>query len=251
MKLIDKIKFYLLENKKRILALIILVLIFLTVTILFLNKTTYKTEKIVYESETKDETKNLKEDVIVDYYYVDIKGEVVNPGVYQVEKGSRVIDAINKAGGVTKEASTSLLNLSLEVSDAMVIVVYSKDEIKNYPNLEKEFEEKSKICEEEPKNDACIVNSNSKSSNTTTSKEETNSVDTKDNSNDKTINSKVNINTASKEELMTLNKIGEAKAKAIIDYRTKNGAFKTIQDIKNVNGIGEKLFEALKENITV
>ena len=64
-------------------------------------------------------------------------------------------------------------------------------------------------------------------------------------------NQKVNINKASKEELMTLSKIGESKALAIIEYRETNGNFKSIEDIKNVSGIGDKLFEEIKEYITV
>ncbi|MGC9171508.1 helix-hairpin-helix domain-containing protein [Caldisericum sp.] len=62
---------------------------------------------------------------------------------------------------------------------------------------------------------------------------------------------KININSATKEELMTLPGIGEVKANAIIDYRTKNGPFKSIHDIVNVSGIGEKTFEKIKDLITV
>ena len=61
----------------------------------------------------------------------------------------------------------------------------------------------------------------------------------------------ININTATKEELMTLSSIGEAKAEKIIEYRNLNGSFKTIEDIKNVSGIGDKLYDTIKAYITV
>ena len=74
-----------------------------------------------------------------------------------------------------------------------------------------------------------------------------NNTDTK---NDKT-NGVVNINTASIDELMTLSGIGESKAKSIIEYRSTNGKFNTIEDIKNISGIGDALFNKIKDNITV
>ncbi|BAL80970.1 helix-hairpin-helix domain-containing protein [Caldisericum exile] len=85
-----------------------------------------------------------------------------------------------------------------------------------------------------PSKDNSLLNSNNSTSLATTPK-----------------TNKVNINKATKEELMTLPGIGEAKAQAIIDYRTKNGPFKTIHDIVNVSGIGEKTFEKIQDLITV
>jgi len=105
----------------------------------------------------------------------------------------------------------------------MTIIIYSSDEV-----LEKL---KGQICVCDcpiQENDACIEEDN-----------------TKDN------NEIININTASKEELMTLPGIGEVRAEEIINYRSNNGSFKTIDDIKNVSGIGEELFEEIKANITV
>lgn len=64
-------------------------------------------------------------------------------------------------------------------------------------------------------------------------------------------NSKVNINTATSEQLQTLNGVGPATAEKILDYRSSNGSFKTIEDLKNVSGIGEKTFEKLKEHIAI
>jgi competence protein ComEA len=167
-------------------------------------------------------------------YFVDIKGSINNPGVYEVDCGKRVIDVINMAGGLTEDADTTILNLSKKVKDEMYIIVYSNSQIKEYkekllPSKEiiKKVEEKI-ICPDNS-NDACEKSS--------TSKEETK------------IEGKININTASKEELMNLPNIGESKADKIIEYR-KTNMFNTIDDIKNVSGIGESIFNKIKDYIT-
>ena len=166
-------------------------------------------------------------------YFVDIKGSINNPGVYEVDCGKRVIDVINMAGGLTEDADTTILNLSKKVKDEMYIIVYSNSQIKEYkekllPSKEiiKKVEEKI-ICPDNS-NDACEKSS--------TSKEETK------------IEGKININTASKEELMNLPSIGESKADKIIKYR-KTNIFNTIDDIKNVSGIGESIFNKIKDYI--
>ena len=114
----------------------------------------------------------------------------------------------------------------------MVIIVYSKGEVADFhktKEIEQQVQEKCIQKDEEAlKNDACI-----------TSEIEV------------TTNNKVSINTATKEELMTLPGIGESKAKDIISYREKNGPFKTIEDLKKVSGIGDSIFAKIKENITI
>jgi competence protein ComEA len=169
-------------------------------------------------------------------YFVDIKGSINNPGVYEVECNKRVIDVINMAGGLTENADTTILNLSKKVKDEMYIIVYSNSEIQEYkqkllPSKEiiKQVEEKI-ICPDNS-NDAC------EKTNNTTKKEETK------------VEGKININNASKEELMTLTGIGESKADKIIEYRNSN-KFNSIEDIKNVSGIGESVFNKIKDNIT-
>ncbi len=94
---------------------------------------------IIRKRELKDNNVNYKvnkEDIIVnndkindeeEYIYVDIKGEVINPNVYKIQKGLRVIDVINLAGGLTEESDTSNINLSKIVTDEMVIVIKSKN----------------------------------------------------------------------------------------------------------------------------
>lgn len=143
-----------------------------------------------------------------------------------MKTSNTVLDAINMGGGLTNNSDTSNINLSKKLEDEMVIIVYSKEEIAEM--------KKEEIIECPPCNNACI-----------------NEDDLKAEIDDENLNGKVNINTANNEELQTLIGIGEAKAQDIIDYRNQNGNFKTIEDIKNVTGIGDSLFEQIKDDITV
>ncbi len=160
-----------------------------------------------------------------EYIYVDVKGSVSNPGVYKLKSDSRVVDAITEAGGITESANTRFINLSKLLNDGDVIVVYSSEEIDNAKKEKIIYIDTPCVCEE-VKNDACY-------------KEESVSSD------------KVNINTASIDELKSLTGIGDAKASAIIKYRSENGNFKSIDDIKNVSGISESVYNKIKENITI
>ena len=169
-----------------------------------------KKEEAVEESEAvvttvlaeKTEENTTLEAVI----FVDIKGAVKKPGVYQMKAGDRVKDAIDAAGGLTAEADSQKVNLAQRVEDQMVIVV-------------------PKVGEEAEAIPAGVTSKE-------TSKE-----------------GKVNINTATVEELKTLKGVGEKKAEAIIEYRKKNGSFKTKEDLMKVRGIGKKLFESFEERI--
>ena len=162
-----------------------------------------------------------------EYIYIDIKGSVKNPGVYKLDIDSRVTDAIKASGGITEDANTRFINLSKKLNDGDVVVVYSNKEIKNAQKENIIYVQTPCVCEE-VKNDACYREDNEQNN-----------------------NGKININTATLEELMTLNGIGESKAKSIIEYRNVNGKFSKIEDIINVNGISETLFNKIKENITI
>lgn len=188
-----------------------------------------KAEKIK-ESKTDDKEKTV---------FVDVKGAVNMPGVYELNDGKRIIDAINMAGGLADNANTININLSKKLTDEMYIVIYTKNEIANYKKTSSgkiECASNECVCPD-TNNDGCIKKSTTKSSDKTSSNKET--------------NGKVSINTASKEELMTLSGIGEAKAEKIISYRNENGLFNALEDIKNVSGIGDALFEKIKDNITL
>lgn len=156
--------------------------------------------------------------------YVDIKGSVKKPGVYQVSADSIVWDIVNLSGGFTKNAYTKNINLSQKVKDEMVIYVFSKNEMSKMNNTVKT-------------DTACTTNVINYDNCITTEKNETSTV-------------LVNINTASKEELMNVSGIGASKADSIIAYRIKT-PFSKIEDIMNVSGIGESLFDKIKKYITV
>ena len=255
MQIYNQVKHFVYKNKIKILILVTLVFIFFLSTLFFLKLKNNQKDVVVYENIIEE--KNISKKVeSKEYYYIDIKGYVNNPGVYSLEKGKRVVDAINIAGGLKKDANTSLLNLSLELTDQMVIIVYSNAEINDFLNKEKQVEQESKICNETIKNDACIINNENKEIEPVLDEDNNSIVKNEEDIKEENLEnkeefSKININTATKEELMTLNKIGEVKATAIIDYRKKNGFFKKIEDIKNVSGIGDTLFAEIKDNITV
>lgn len=170
---------------------------------------------------TKTEVANVSSKV-----YVDIKGSVKKPGVYQVPADSIVWDIVNLSGGFTKNAYTKNINLSQKVKDEMVIYVFSKSEMSKMNNTVKT-------------DTACTTNVINYDNCITTEKNAT-----------ETSTSLVNINTASKEELMNVSGIGASKADSIIAYRIKM-PFSKIEDIMNVSGIGESLFDKIKKYITV
>lgn len=133
------------------------------------------------------------------FIYVDIDGAVINPGVYELIEGSRVIDAINLAGGLNEKAVTQNLNKAKKLVDGEKIYIYEEGD-----------------AEIESFSDNILIN----------------------------------INIASIDSLMSLPGIGEVYAKRIIDYRN-NKEFTSIEEIKNIAGIGDKTFDKIKELITV
>ena len=143
--------------------------------------------------------------------YVDIKGEVHHPGVYQMKAENRVKDLIEAAGGFTPLADDQKLNLAQLLEDQMVIVVPKKGEEVNSELAQAPTSQKKEVGKEV----------------------------------------KVNINTATVEELKTLKGIGEKKAEAIIEYRKKNGSFKNKEELMKVRGIGKKLYESFQERVIV
>ena len=167
-------------------------------------------------------------------YFVDIKGQVLNPGVYKIYENTRVIDVINMAGGLLDDSDTSKINLAKKIKDEMVIIIYSKDEI-NKNNIKE-------VNIDYSFNDALINDKDIITNDNKVSKDSNNSL--------KNNNDLVNINTCTKEDLLTLSGIGESKADAIITYREENGSFKTIEDILNVSGIGNSIYEKIKNYIT-
>lgn len=159
---------------------------------------------------------------------VDIKGMVKKPGVYSVNENMNVQDVIDIAGGLKKNATTDNINLSKKIFDQMVIIVLSKSDLNKKVNNKTEL-----------KNDAIISNQISADISLYKSNSESN------------LTSKlININTASLDELMMITGVGKSKAEAIISYR-ETQSFKSIDDLKNVSGIGEALFEKIKDQVSV
>lgn len=170
----------------------------------------------------------------------DIKGQVKNPGVYQLDKNATVMDAIKKSGGLTDYADTTYLNLSRKIKDEMVIIVYSKQEIADMKAGKENVVVVEGKCEC-PKitNDACL-------------KEEEVITNKKEETKESTIpTGPINLNTATQEELDSLPGIGPSKALDIIAYRKEHQGFKTIEELKNVKGIGDATFNKLKDKIMV
>jgi competence protein ComEA len=143
---------------------------------------------------------------------VHITGAVVEPGVYTQSPGSRVMDAIQAAGGLTGEADTTLINLAKLVEDGMQIWVPSQ--------IEGDFNPENP---EHPEMDPHSVIEAGQ----------------------------ININTANQGELETLSGIGPVIAKAIIQYRQEHGPFDEIEAIQAVSGIGPATFEKIKDFITL
>lgn len=221
-----------------IVGIILLVLILSIASILFIrfkDKEEF-VEKVSASEETFLEVNN--EIDIPENMKINIKGAIINPGVYELEVGSRVIDAINISGGLKKDADTSILNLSKRLKDEDVIIIYTSDEVKQIKegNVVIEYIENECNCPD-VKNSACIDPDNFANNN--------------ESKNEENISSKISINIATIEELQTLTGIGKSKAEDIIEYRNTNGNFQKIEDIKNVKGIGDSVFEKIKDNITV
>lgn len=236
--ILEKVKLY----WKYILGLILILLII--IFYLFYNK---KDTTVVEESNISvlDKTPVTdSEDIINKTIFVDIKGAVNKPGVYELNENSRVIDVIKMAGGLNKNADTSTINLSRKLTDGNVIIVYTKDKINEIKKQEVVIEYIEKECNcPDIDNSACI-----KSDDIVDGKD---LPDTNTSDDYKKENTKVSINTATIEELMTIKGIGEAKAQDIIKYRSENGKFKSIDELTNIKGIGNALLDKIKEYITL
>ena len=211
--------------KNKIIIAVGVIIIAITVGIYFYRTTKDNSEIEITEDNltTNTAVENSNETVEENNkIVVHITGEVNYPGVVVLKEGARVVDAIEAGGGETDEADLSSLNLAYMLSDGEKIYVPNKEET-SQESQEREYITSAKDNSEQSENGA-------KSTGT---------------------NFKININTAKQEELTQITGIGESTAKKIIEYRTQNGKFKSIEDIKNIPGIGDSKFNAMKEEITV
>lgn len=203
-------------TKEKIIIIVLILVISIIALKLFLSKNAAKVSQFeeVVLTDTTDliaETEKENNDVIK--MYVDIKGAVKLPGMYEVTSDMRVLNVIDMAGGLKEVADDSQVNFSQRIEDQMVIYI---------------------PVEGEELSETVIAGTNSNTANISKDEE-----------------GKINLNQATKEELMTLSGVGEKKAEKIIEYREENGSFKTIEDLKNVNGFGEKSFESLEKYISI
>lgn len=164
------------------------------------------------QTENTTEENNNQEKIVI-----HITGAICNEGIYELEENSRIADAVKMAGGLKEDADLKQINLAYVLEDGMKINIPSKNENTN---------------EDSNNTESYITKENLNSSNNTKI-------------------SKVNINNATQTELETLPGIGPSTALKIINYRKEKGKFNKIEDIKNVNGIGENKFNKIKEFIKI
>ncbi len=176
-------------------------------------------------SEVAEESDKEKETQGGGKIFIDIAGEVKNPGVYEVTSDSRIFEAIEKAGGLTEKADTTNVNQAETVKDGQKISI--------------------------PKKGATAQSSGGSGgeSSQTTSAPASNAQTSA--GTDPASGTKININSADSSQLQTINGIGPSTAEKIIRYRTSKGAFKSIDDLKKVNGIGDKKLEKLRPYVTI
>lgn len=214
---------------KKINIIVILISSFIIIcTIAYkLNLNTQDEVYIVSENEEKIEENNIniekdyeinnieyknKENTISKNVTIYVSGEVNNPGIVTIESDKRLYDAVEKLGGVTQNADLNRINLAIKLNDEEHYII-------------------PKIGEDN------IISQDISVNNIDTIKNEQ--------------TSKININTATIEELDNLPGVGEATANKILNYREENGMFKSIDEVKNVNGIGEKKYIDIKDKICI
>ncbi len=203
---------------KKIISSIIIVIFLLSALIYNLLYMNDKKNDIIEEIEESEYVEDVIEEIKT--IFIDVGGEVISPGLYELPENSRINDAIIIAGGVTSDADLTTVNLAYILSDAMKIIIPKK-------------ETKKVIVNSVKKQNSQVVTTNI----TSNENEENNRI--------------ININTATYDELKKLTGIGESTAQKIIDYRSENGSFKNEEDIKNVSGIGESKYNSIKNNICI
>lgn len=204
-------------KQKPIIIGALVLIIMLIVIIIYIGMQTKKyTNYEQLEILSEENNVQVEEPTIITTIKVHIAGSVVTEGIVELEEGARIADAIQSAGGTTADANMQKINLAYKLQDGQKIYI---------PNLN---EDETEILE----NGGIVENAESTTSITNN-------------------NGKININTATQTELELITGIGPSTATKIIEYREENGNFKTIEDIKNVPGIGDAKYESMENEITV
>ena len=207
------------QTQKRIFIIGIIIAVGIIAFYVYSKDNNYEeisTEEIMVKNETQTEETTDTEKIVV-----HIMGAVKNEGILELNEGARVSDAINSAGGLAEDADMSKINLAYVLEDGVKIRI---------PSINDEHTEEYITTD-----GVEIVESSSQT--------------TQNGGNSKS--GLININTANETELDSLPGIGPSIAAKIINYREENGDFASIEDIKNVNGIGDSKFEELKDLICV
>ena len=218
------------DNLVKVVSMGIVGIVFLSVFFIYNKSAKNSYNEVVSLNEFIHDDKNQDEIIENNFYlseednikktiFVEVKGEVLNPNVYKMEEGSIVYDLILMAGGITDKGSLDDINQAREIKNGECIIVRSIDD---EGVLDKQDFVDSRFNETSYRHSGSDNNS-----------------------------FLINIKTASKEELKTLNWIGDVLADSIIEYREENGVFESIDDIKNVSRIGSKTFEKFRDKITV
>lgn len=172
-------------------------------------------------SSNSNEANKSEKDVEVKEITVYISGQVAKEGVVTLSSDKRLADAVEKLGGLTKNADTNNINLAMKLEDEKHYIIPKEGE---------------------------VIQNNSDSTQVTSNKDNNSSNNATQSDSQ---GSKININTADLKQLDNIPGVGEATANKILSYRDENGEFKSIEEIKNVNGIGDKKFENMKDLICV
>ena len=210
-----------LTKKQKIIVIAIAGIVAIGIMYFIYNKNQVK-EDINIENEilvnnVSTNENNTNDDIVI----IHITGSVKNPGIVKLKEGSRIEDAIEAAGGLTEIADITKVNLAYVVEDGTKIKIPSASE--------EDIGDEDII--DSKSGDNIIIEENTLSSNNSTQT--------------------ININKATEKEFETLPGIGPSLASKIIEYRNQNGKFGSIEDIKNVNGIGDNKYEKIKDLITV
>lgn len=192
-------------------------------------------ENIINEEERNDETEvNEEEEYSDTMIIVHVSGAVNQEGIVELNPNSRIADAIDKAGGLREDAYIDKINLAYVLEDGMKIYI---------PNVNEKTQNQDLPNTSDNADNYVTKESGVQASNTDDT--------TKVNSNSQSSNKKININKATESELESLPGIGPSTAQKIISYRNEKGKFNNIEDIKNVNGIGNSKYSNIKDLISI
>lgn len=223
-------KEYFSENKDKTIKLLIITIILVTASIVFFSKgddgisiSEGKSENNEVASSKSEKNKETSSDIVI----CDVSGAVKNPKVVELKKGARISDAIDSAGGLTSKADITNINRAAVVNDGDKILI-------------PEAGQQTQPADTAPNNTSDPASGSSDNSSSVSSNSSTNAS-----------NGKINLNTADSQALQQISGIGPVTAEKIISYRQEKGSFTKIEQLMEINGIGEKTFEKMKNQVSI